>query len=623
MKTFDLIIRPVHSALLMGGQTDPAFGGHKATARTHEGSLVIPGTALRGALRIELERLLRGRDGIGSVCSANREAATPDEDPCACAVCRLFGEPGTVTGTLRLGDGHFESEISASRNFAVRPQVAVSRKTGSAAEGHLVFNETSPTYGAHRGATEVCFRARVELVPRLGCSGGDHLEEDLDNLRAACRALRAVGAGKARGLGWVECELESPVPEKPAENRVEISKGATALAVHFHAREPLHLAEGRPEGFYHATRRKAPASTVRGALAFALLEQGLAKPEDPGFQQLFVGPEAAHFGIAWPVLEGEVFRPALTFQRCRGVETHTFDDLVPALLVRRAAQEGLALAETRVCATAGCTAHKSDAAPAPKLPVRTRTRMALNRQTGTAMDAKLYSQEALEPPLTLAAEVHGLSPAALELLTSLHGRRARLGGKRSKGFGLCEVELRALGRQRRGPAMTKVRELQEALEGGWEDLARYAPAELRDGFPKTFLETDHLPLAIQLLEPWYETGQKSQAEQEVLLREGPLGQKTEASKGTTRLLGAFIRFESQGRFPSVEGERHGARKAGEADLIEAAAAGSVYVYSVHRRDLKSHLYDWLQQGAAGSGSFGWGRFVVRGAGLRDNNKSSR
>ncbi len=611
MKRFDVVVHPAGAALLLGGQTDPAFGGHKATARDREGKLVVPASALRGALRIELERLLRGR-GVAPVCSANRPAATPDEPPCPCPICRIFGEPGTTTGTLRLGDGVFEASAGhAAEDSAVRPQVAVSRTTGSAVEDHLVFYETSPVY---HGPAPPSFRAHGELLPRIADVDDSALDGDLENLAAACRATRAIGAGKARGLGWVCCALEvqETTPRGPAPDPGPVT---AALRLVFTAEEPLHFAAGRPEGYYHATRRSAPASTVRGAIAFALLEQRLASAKDPGFEQLFVGPRPARFGTAWPMAGGSALHPSATLRRCRGPAAHEFDDLVSSLLVRRAAKLGLGLAETSLCPEPGCPAKKADAAPAPKLHLRTRTRVALNRGTGTAMDAKLYSQEALEPPLMLAAEVHGLGAVARERLLALAGGTVRLGGKRSKGFGRCRLAIESLEPPALATARAAVAELAAALEAGWRAIAKAAPVELDAAFESPFLPAGRLPLAIELTEPWHPPGLAVEQALPELLVEGPLGPGTERAAGKTELLAAFVRFEELGRFPSVEGQRNQAPEAaGETQLIEAAAPGSVYVYTVAASDLESHLEAWLGQGAEGLGPFGWGRFVVRGPG---------
>ncbi|HZF11301.1 MAG TPA: RAMP superfamily CRISPR-associated protein [Thermoanaerobaculia bacterium] len=513
MRSFVLTVRPALSALALGGQTSPGAGADKATARDDRGRLVIPASALRGALRIELERLLRGRDGEGAACGANRAATADLDRPCVCPVCRLFGEEAGATGTLRLEDALWAgADDEPATAVAVRPHIGVSRKTGTVVEKLLGFVETGDLLGDDPEGH--LFRATARLVP-LGPGDEPRLAEDEAHLRAACAALNALGGGKARGLGWVECSL-APVlqPETPPARSAALA-GATACELRFTAEAPLHLGQGRPIGFFQPTLRHAPGSTVRGALAFALLEAGLCGADDPGFRRLAAGGGAS-FGTAR--LPGEV--PSETRRRCRPGR-HVFDDLVGELVRRAAARRGLALAARpgHLCLQPGCASTKLLAAPhrpGTREPVvRVRTRTALNRQTGTAMDRKLYSLEVLEPrladrsgadplPLTLVATVRGLDPASAGLLAALDGQEVWLGGKRSKGMGRCRLDLRP----ERGPdaatARAAVESLHEALTEAWAALPDLGP----------FLPPERRPLAIVLEEPWApeEAGARGPAE---------------------------------------------------------------------------------------------------------------
>jgi len=585
MKPVSVEVRLRESDLLVGGRTDPSRGGNKATARDAGGRLTIPASALRGALRTELERLLRARDG--AACGANR--APEEERSCDCPVCRLFGSEGSATGALRLEDAVL---VGAEVPTRLRPQVAVSRSTGSAVAAHLAFSEPGSVAAASEDKEPV-FRARGCLVP-LGPTDEDRerLETDFENLAAACQAVSGIGGGRSRGLGWVKCSLhKARAPEPQAPNVVDAAARATCLRVELVAEAPVHLGAGRPLGYFHRTLRHVPASTVRGALAFALLDGGLVQAEEPGFQDLFGEAASAAFTSARP----DAKQPCATRRKCRPGE-HVFDDLAGELLRRTASARGVALAavDRELCPVPDCAATKVVPAPAPPveedLDIRVRTRTALNRRTGTSMDAKLFSMEVVEPtlaggrePVRFVAEVHDLTSAAAAALARLDGRPAWIGGKRSQGFGRCRL------RVREAPA-DQVDELRAAVESLDREL-RTAWAALRSAaaLAEDLLPAERILLPLVLTEPWMPEEQTSQ---EAVT--GPLPW----SLRHRFLLGAAV-----GSFGAIEAKRYGAPSSvagGEVAAVAAAAAGSVFVYEVGRAELANRLAEILAGPVAGS-----------------------
>lgn len=592
MRTLQIIVRPQASALSIGGHTPALHGGDHATARDAEGRPTIPASALRGALRLELERLLRGshpEEPEKPVCSANRDEGGAE---CPCPVCRLFGQPGTAAGSLRLGDAVLTGAAPASTDL--RPRVALSRRRRAAVEELLAFVETTPPLPP---TTEL--RADAWLVG----TDDQQLGEDLDNLRAACAAVRAIGGSKARGMGWVECEVAvaEPSPDDPPETSSDNPPELPAdggLRLVFAAQAPLHFGLGPPLGYFQPSRRHAMGATVRGAVAFALLHHGICDGDDPAFQKLVNGT----FGSAR--VAGD--RPSVTRRRCRSDDQHVTDDLVAELLRRRAAKAGVALAvdPDRACPVPGCGAVKTvpaDYAGGVEKPrVRVRTRTALNRYSGTSMDAKLFSHEVLEPPLTLIAEVWGLDASAAELLAKLHGREVWLGGKVSQGMGLCRLRVEPAEKADPEKIRKRMDDLKGVLTDGWIAIQQAS------GLAKDLLAADEVPVAVVLTEPWLPTDPTPEK-----LEKGPLA---DAGDG----LGAFVRLSEEGRFIALEAARHGAPESvdtGEVPPQSVVDAGSVYVYAVPRSTLDERLDKWLEDGRAGVGeraSEGWGRFLIRG-----------
>jgi CRISPR-associated protein Csx10 len=590
MKHLEIEVRPLDCGLLVGGRTDSQRGADDATARDLRGHLILPASALRGALRIELERLLRGRGD--AACRASGPA-DPDATHCTCPVCRLFGTEGVGTGTLRLDDARLEGE---ERVVDLRPRIAVSRATGTVSHQLLGFAETGEI-DARGGAR---FRAPAWLVPRSEDErAGEALEQDRHHLAAACRALSALGGGKSRGLGWVECELldvEAPVGEAA---RLPVRD---ALAIRFEAQAPLHLGSGRPLGYFHPTLSHAPSSAVRGALAFALLEQGLCSADDPGFQALF-GPHAAvTFGSAR--VPGDT--RSATRRRCRPGE-HVFDDLVGEIVRREATRHGVALAvrPEAACPFPGCTPVK--VAPAPEgdaidaIQLRLHTRTAINRRTGTSLDARLFSIELVEPwldggaeRLALTAEVRDLVPEAAELLVKLDGRQVSLGGKRSQGLGRCKVAITSAPGAGVDLARAAIEDLDRALREAWGEVDAAVPSLSRH-----LLAEHERPVAVVLTEPWLPREPQAYAL-------GPLGEKPRH---------AFVSFQPHGRFGAVEARRWKAGEhveVGELPPETAAAPGSTWVYWIDSGELERRLAEWSAAGRRGVDSLGRGRFRIRG-----------
>lgn len=617
MKSLTIRVVPESTSLLVGGRSAPRSGGHKATARDGDGRPVIPASALRGALRLELERLLAGEASAGD----GGAPCTPhDQDPevteCDCPVCRLFGREAGSTGTLRLEDARLEETQPRTDDEApatlLRPRVGVSRRTGSAVAQHLVFAEATDRLDDHQ-----VFHARAWLLPRNHDDGPEELGQDLSRLRAAATALRTLGGGKAQGLGWVRCvvdELDVEEPEPSPDSGAGTTDGhPTALDVTFIALAPLHLGAGRPLGNFHATRQEAPGSTVRGALCWALLHQGRVEAEDPRFQHLV---ERARFGTARP--RGHV--PCATRRRCRPVG-HVFDDLVLEVVRRQAARVGVALPFAGPSCPQDhrdrpCPAVKTLPWPyregAPEPVTRIHTRTALNRRTGTAMDEKLFSLELLEPPLELTARLSGLDAATARLLLELDGGEAWLGGKRSQGLGHCRLRVTPAREAGDAPGKAEIRRARE----GCEELDRELRAAWQPEWGELLAEHE-APVALVLTEPWLP------GEEEARLTDRLLAQERRAIEAGPlaghRPLAGFVLAAEEGGFGALEARRWGAGDGvprGERPPRPVAAPGSVWVYAVPRGDLETQLAGWLRRGRRGGGArqqLGWGRFELRGA----------
>lgn len=164
---------------------------------------VIPGSSIKGVLRTELERLLRGCSvdvcTIPDVCyssrwlSDNPERKGKEVDPCL--VCQIFGSGGN-SSPVRVRDA-----TAAGKMTVVRDGVAIYRKTRKAAKGSKYDLEAVPkgTVFSGKVTVENCTLYGKEYA-RLG--GLLSLVEFFN----ACAGT--MGHSVSRGYGEVEINIK-------------------------------------------------------------------------------------------------------------------------------------------------------------------------------------------------------------------------------------------------------------------------------------------------------------------------------------------------------------------------------------------------------------------------------
>ncbi|MEM2913998.1 MAG: RAMP superfamily CRISPR-associated protein, partial [Candidatus Bathyarchaeia archaeon] len=204
----------VRYSMLIGGQTSSSLADIN-TAREEGGAPIIPASALKGALRIEFERLAAG---LGKqICHLNRpEDACKPNSPCL--ACQLFGSPGRE-GKLRFQDARLKGDLRklftkedrpqvepakpTGKGYAVRPGVAINRIRKIAEENMLFTSETVAPYqmAIYGSSSPLVFSSEVEVTGTLN-------PEEFKLLQAAVLSLQSVGAGKSRGLGHLEAKIE-------------------------------------------------------------------------------------------------------------------------------------------------------------------------------------------------------------------------------------------------------------------------------------------------------------------------------------------------------------------------------------------------------------------------------
>ncbi len=405
MTRFEIRVVP-HTSLYVGGYAQ-ALGGSDGDTASDPRGLLLPGSAVKGALREAAVRLVQGA-GRGSDLLST-----------------LFGADGQE-GLLRVGTLRPELPVEGA-DGTVRNHVSLERATRQAAPQRLFQNRVTP---ARPGLS---FRGVLESRETL--SG-----ETLGLLRSAVRITDQIGGGRGRGLGLVTVTLAELPPEEQASRGPE---GATRLVLVLEAEEAIHLSGVKDPSNYVASKDYLDGSTVRGAVARALG----GRPADPEMELLFGGGAPAVFGDGRPGGLKAVPAPMTVQEPKRGGTPY---DLAVRLCADACGGQPLERPDD-VRTARGTFACGEGGWRAVSLKRRTVTRTARDAASGRGADAQLYSLEILDPVraeggqgpggLRFHVPVSG-TPEQLALVLRAVGRGLAVGGDRSRGFGrlrLAEV----------------------------------------------------------------------------------------------------------------------------------------------------------------------------------------
>ena len=152
---------------------------------------VIPATTLKGWLRDNVEKALRGLDV--EVCDGSRPASTCGQ----CPVCEIFGSPRRRS-RLRFFDARPEETKQD-----VRVNVALSRRRRTAYEERLF-------------STEVAWPAQMEVRIQGIFPSVELARRAAALLWLGARTGLALGAARSRGLGWLRLQAFSAEVDRSA-----------------------------------------------------------------------------------------------------------------------------------------------------------------------------------------------------------------------------------------------------------------------------------------------------------------------------------------------------------------------------------------------------------------------
>lgn len=175
----------------------PRAGAEKAMALGFEGRPVIPATTVKGFLRARAEVGLRA---LGQRACLGPEPGSLCGPADPCRVCSTFGS-ARLDAALRFSDATCQGPVG---DTAIRCGVAISRHRRAAHPQRLFSLETTPSRAS-------LWSALIE--GHFADEGSARDAAALVDL--ACRWGGSIGAGKTRGLGWVESiELTATVGDE-------------------------------------------------------------------------------------------------------------------------------------------------------------------------------------------------------------------------------------------------------------------------------------------------------------------------------------------------------------------------------------------------------------------------
>lgn len=200
--------------------SDLHIGGHESSApgdvdmaviRDSGGYPIVPGSSLKGVLRSEMERLLRGLP---------KRACTP-EDLCdpkkvkECTVCQLFGGR-ELAASIRVRDA-----VTESKKTLVRDGVRIDRKTRRVDGAAKYTIEVVPKGTMFSGIITI-------ENPKLETFKYAKLGALLGTIRFFNATARSLGGGVSRGFGEVLI-VPLRIREITAKNYLEGKYGGTEL----------------------------------------------------------------------------------------------------------------------------------------------------------------------------------------------------------------------------------------------------------------------------------------------------------------------------------------------------------------------------------------------------------
>ncbi len=204
----------INTALCVGAGGSSGSLADKSIVRNAEGNLLIPASQVKGRLRHECEKIVRGlhwpvcqspkpetmcpqRAGLEYNFDREEYRVSYGEQPSYhCLICKIFGNP--VLPSRGLFDDLVCSEDPDNLPEVLRPGVTLNRRRHTAEDKKLYFLETSPANA------KLKFEGNIHILPSWTPNHPDYAKAVI---WAGLRGIHALGGSKSAGLGWLDWQL--------------------------------------------------------------------------------------------------------------------------------------------------------------------------------------------------------------------------------------------------------------------------------------------------------------------------------------------------------------------------------------------------------------------------------
>ncbi|MFQ6089279.1 MAG: RAMP superfamily CRISPR-associated protein [Candidatus Methanofastidiosia archaeon] len=472
-----------------------------ATAREPSGCPIIPASALKGAIRIEFERIAR-KKGIEVCSGGDPSAVCGKEKEKPCIACSVFGSSGLLTKVrfkdavlsnniyrklFTIGKHGKEKEKSTGFGYILRHGTAISRTRKVVEEGALFTLETLPKFPEH-----LVLESKILLLQPLE-------KQELEMLKLALANLRAIGADKCRGLGQVQVswkEVEETEKKKASQQEKEENKKVVYKMI-LVPKEYVRVSDVKAKTNFLETLKFLPGSTVRGGVARSFAKEKGWNSED--FRKAFL-KDPVIFSNFYPTVVGDVPpKPIpLSTRTCKKFpgfkfkkkdeerESHGAKDLlIPATVVAKLQSAGVPAFLEDKCEIENCGSRLkpyqgyylyagSEGLAGPTGRLRMTTKTAINRSRLTSEEGQLYSYELIdtrleypvdgigeEKRLHFIGNVINITDALLEYLQT--NPYLLVGGARNRGYGEVEVKIEKMSEEKEEDLKKRLLEFTKAI----------------------------------------------------------------------------------------------------------------------------------------------------------------
>jgi len=418
---WEITLSTKNSPLLIGGWSSSAIWD-KTTAIENK-KPVIPASAIKGALRIEFERLMRG---IGeNICDISSSEDKEERGCGNCICCILFGG-GNKEGKLMFSIGKLKGEDKEKQDeFFPKIGVAISRKTGTGVDKKLYSMLT--------------YKNAAEFTTTIYSSDLSEKERKVFKFFLNYLASTGIYIGGRKGVGYGYFDLKYENDKKnTSQKKLSISIDNLdkwkfyEVTIRFNA--PLRVGDSSIRKYLLHTLAYIPANTIRGAIAFALIRMGA---NDKTVKELFLGNEKYvrvsdfYYKSSEPVF--------LTEKREKG-GGKKFCTLIYSFLLSKMVENGK-FNEELYERVFGKKNHPfvpaSGDAPASLYNIK----LTLNRTTNSAHPERLIGMKLWEEKPGEYFEYKGLIYIPESLSSQLEDIEIYVGGQRSRGYGRGKIKI--------------------------------------------------------------------------------------------------------------------------------------------------------------------------------------